>query len=125
MLKVAYGWGLRRREVRMLERGDFSSNPKAPEFGDYGVCHVRFGKAAKGGPPRRRGVLTVFGWSTEVLSEWIDDVWPTMQTAGAGLWPSDGDRSSARTASTPPSLVRPKQPACRRGSPCTACATAM
>ncbi len=89
MLKVAYGWGLRRREVRMLERSDFSSNPKAPEFGDYGVCHVRFGKAAKGGPPRRRGVLTVFGWSTEVLSEWIDDVWPTMQTAGAGLWPSE------------------------------------
>jgi integrase/recombinase XerC len=76
MLKVTYAWGLRRREVRMLERSDFSPNPKALEFGDYGVCTVRFGKAAKGGPPRRRGVLTVFGWSTEVLAEWIDDVWP-------------------------------------------------
>ena len=63
---------------------DFSPNPKAPEFGDYGVCNVRWGKAAKGGPPRRRGVLTVFGWSNEVLSEWIDDVWPTMETAGVG-----------------------------------------
>jgi len=89
MLKVTYAWGLRRREVRMLERSDFSPNPKALEFGDYGVCTVRFGKAAKGGPPRRRGVLTVFGWSTEVLAEWIDDVWPTMGTAGAGLWPSE------------------------------------
>jgi site-specific recombinase XerD len=89
MLKVTYAWGLRRREVRMLERSDFSPNPKALEFGDYGVCTVRFGKAAKGGPPRRRGVLTVFGWSTEVLAEWIDDVWPTMETAGAGLWPSE------------------------------------
>jgi site-specific recombinase XerD len=89
MLKVAYAWGLRRREVRMLEASDFSPNPKAAEFGDYGVCGVRWGKAAKGGPPRRRGVLTVFGWSTEVLSEWIEDVWPTMQTAGVGLWPSE------------------------------------
>jgi site-specific recombinase XerC len=53
------------------------------------VCQVRWGKAAKGGPPRRRGVLTVFGWSTEVLSEWIEDIWPTMESAGAGLWPSE------------------------------------
>ena len=89
MLKVAYAWGLRRREVRMLEASDFSTNPTAAEFGDYGVCQVRWGKAAKGGPPRRRGVLTVFGWSTEVLSEWIEDVWPSMETAGAGLWPSE------------------------------------
>ena len=34
-------------------RSDFAPNPKAAEFGDYGVCQVRFGKAAKGGPPRR------------------------------------------------------------------------
>jgi integrase len=89
MLKVTYAWGLRRQEVRMLEPADFSPNPMAAEFGDYGVCGVRFGKAAKGGPPRRRGVLTVFGWSPEVLSEWIEDVWPTMATAGVGLWPSE------------------------------------
>ena len=89
MLKVAYGWGLRRRELRMLEAADFGPNPKAAEFGDYGVCNVRWGKAAKGGPRRRRGVLTVFGWSTEVLSEWVDDVWPTMETARVGLWPSE------------------------------------
>ena len=67
MLKVTYAWGLRRREIRMLEVSDFGPNPMAAEFGDYGVCGVRFGKAAKGGPPRRRGVLTVFGWSTDVL----------------------------------------------------------
>jgi hypothetical protein len=53
------------------------------DFGDCGVCLVRWDKAAKGGPPHRRGVLTVFGWSTEVLAEWIEDVWPTMETAGA------------------------------------------
>lgn len=89
MLKVAYAWGLRRREIRMLETNDFGSNPSAPEFGAYGVCQVRWGKAAKGGPPRRRSVLTVFGWSTEVLTEWVEDVWPTLEPEGTGLWPSE------------------------------------
>jgi integrase len=38
--KVAYAWGLRRREVAMLELADFGSNPHAPEFGAYGVLYV-------------------------------------------------------------------------------------
>jgi len=33
LLKVAYAWGLRRREVRMLDMEDFGVNPQAPEFG--------------------------------------------------------------------------------------------
>jgi len=89
MLKVAYAWGLRRRELRMLEVCDFGPNPRAGEFGDYGVCYVRWGKAAKGSPPRRRSVLTVMGWSTEVISEWAEEVWPSLETDGAGLWPSE------------------------------------
>jgi len=90
MLKVAYGWGLRRRELVMLETPDFGTNPAAPEFGPYGVCHVRFGKAANGSGPRRRGVLSVMGWAVEVVAEWVEDVWPHAQAAGAnGLWPSE------------------------------------
>jgi len=90
MLKVAYAWGLRRRELRMLELADFGSNPKAAEFGTYGVCQVRWGKAAKGSPPRRRSVLTVMDWSPEVISEWVEDVWPHLEASdGAGLWPSE------------------------------------
>jgi len=90
MLKVAYGWGLRRRELLMLEDHDFGANPHAPEFGGFGVCQVRWGKAAKGSEPRRRGVLTVMGWSVEVIGEWVDDVWPHARQAGQrGLWPSE------------------------------------
>ncbi len=90
MLKVAYGWGLRRAEVVMLERHDFGANPKAPEFGDFGVCQVRFAKAANGSGPRRRGVLTVMGWAAEVMAEWADEIWPTARRPGAtGLWPSE------------------------------------
>jgi len=36
LFKVAYAWGLRRREVTMLETVDWSQNPAAPEFGRYG-----------------------------------------------------------------------------------------
>jgi integrase/recombinase XerC len=36
LFKVAYAYGLRRREVRMLDLADFGRNPKAAEFGEYG-----------------------------------------------------------------------------------------
>ena len=90
MLKVAYAWGLRRRELLMLEAADFAPNPKAPEFGDYGVCRVRFAKATNGSPPRRRGVLTVMDWSVEVIAEWVEEILPAWRPGShAGLWPSE------------------------------------
>jgi integrase/recombinase XerC len=88
MLKVAYAFGLRRRELLMLEACDFGRNPKAPEFADFGVCYVRWGKASRGSAPRRRSVLTVMPWSVEVLEEWVTAAWPRMRwEATAGLWP--------------------------------------
>jgi hypothetical protein len=50
-MKVAYAWGLRRRELVMLELADIGSNPKAPESGTYGVLYIRWGKASRGGGP--------------------------------------------------------------------------
>jgi site-specific recombinase XerD len=91
MLKVAYAWGLRRHELVMLERVDFSPNPHAPEFGPYGVCQVRHGKAANGSPPRRRGVLTVMAWSAGVVAEWVEEVLACWRPESAGLWPSERD----------------------------------
>ena len=90
MLKVTYAFGLRRRELLMLELHDFGPNPKAPEFGGFGACHVRWGKASRGSPPRRRSVLTVMPWSAEVLEEWVTAAWPQMRHGSAvGLWPSE------------------------------------
>ena len=60
MFKVAYSYGLRFNELRHLQTVDFSRNAHAREFGRYGVVQVRYGKAKKGSPPKRRGVLTVF-----------------------------------------------------------------
>jgi site-specific recombinase XerD len=89
--KLAYAYGLRRRELAMLDLEDFGPNPHAEEFGSHGVLYVRWGKASKGGPPRRRSVLTVFPWAVSVLREWTADYRPLFETAarGSALWPSE------------------------------------
>ena len=90
LFKVAYGYGLRRNEVRMLDVADFGRNAHAAEFGDHGVCYVRFGKAQKGSPPKRRSVLTVWPWTVEVLAEWTGAFWPQFgPRTTAALWPSE------------------------------------
>jgi site-specific recombinase XerD len=98
--KVAYGFGLRRTETTMLDLADFGPNPQAAEFGDYGLCRVRFGKASRGSPPKRRSVLTVWPWLPGVLEQWIEEARPQMPAAGdsAALWPSErGERIGTST----------------------------
>lgn len=99
LLKVIYGWGLRCREATMLDVGDFGPNPAAPELGNLGVCHVRFGKAMRGSPPRRRAVATVMPWAAEALGQYINEVRPLHGEAAGGpaLWLSErGGRISTR-----------------------------
>jgi integrase/recombinase XerC len=90
-LKTAYAFGLRRRELVMLELADFGRNPHAPEFGDLGVLYVRWGKANRGGAPKKRSVLTVFPWSVTILREWLDEHRALMPTSArsTALWPSE------------------------------------
>jgi site-specific recombinase XerD len=89
LFKVAYAWGLRRNEVRRLQRVDFSPNPKAREFGRYGVVAVRYGKAQRASAPKRRGVLTVFDWSVDVVDQWIQEGLPRFGGDGMDLFPSE------------------------------------
>ncbi len=67
---------------------DFSRNAHAGEFGRYGVVQVRYGKAKKGSPPKRRGVLTVFSWTPEVIADWLAHGQACMG-AGLDLFPSE------------------------------------
>ena len=76
LFKVIYAWGLRRREAAMLDVDDFAVNPAVPELGSRGVCHVRYGKAMKGSPPRRRAVATVMPWAAEALEQYVSEVRP-------------------------------------------------
>lgn len=99
LIKVIYGWGLRRREAAMLDVGDFGANPAAPELGGFGVCQVRFGKAMRSSPPRRRAVATVMPWAAEVLGQYVEEVRPLHGEAARGpaLWLTErGGRISPR-----------------------------
>ncbi|MFB9831561.1 tyrosine-type recombinase/integrase [Actinoallomurus acaciae] len=78
MLKTVYAYGLRRNETRMLDLPDLRRAPKMPQLGQYGALLVRYGKASKGSPPKRRTTLTVpeMDWIVDVLDHWIIEVRP-------------------------------------------------
>lgn len=58
--------GVHVRTRVQLDAVDFGRNPRGPEFGEFGVCYIRHGKAQRGSPPKRRSVLTVWKWSVDV-----------------------------------------------------------
>jgi len=83
----------------MLDVADFAPNPAAPELGSLGACHVRFGKAMRGSPPRRRAVATVMPWTAEALAQYLDDVRPrSARPSHPALWLTErGGRISPRS----------------------------
>jgi site-specific recombinase XerD len=98
LFKVTYAWGLRRREAAMLDTVDFTTNPAAPELGRFGTLAVRYGKAMRGGPPRRRQVATVMPWAAEVVAEYLAEVRPRYGRAEhPAMWLTErGERISTR-----------------------------
>jgi integrase/recombinase XerC len=87
VFKVMYAWGLRRTETAKLDLVDFGHNPAAPEFGRYGMLHVRYGKAKRGQPPRRRNVASVMGWAVEAVGDYVEHVRPQFGCpAHPALW---------------------------------------
>jgi integrase len=108
ILKTVYAYGLRRREVARLDTVDFRRNPRAAQYGTYGSVQVRYGKASKGSPPKRRTVLTVpeMDWIVNVLTEWCQEIRPLFSPGShSGLW------------------VPARRLGCRRNSTYTHCAT--
>jgi integrase/recombinase XerC len=87
VLKTIYAFGLRRTEAANLDLVDLRANPKAARFGQFGSVRVRYGKASRGGPPKRRTVLTVpeMEWVTQTLEHWLVEVRPQF---GAGTHPA-------------------------------------
>ena len=76
LFKVVYGWGLRRNETAKLDLVDWGRNPAAPEFGRFGMLHVRYGKAVRGQPPRRRNVPSVMSWAVDAVSDYVENIRP-------------------------------------------------
>ena len=104
LLKTVYAFGLRRGEACGLDLADFRHNPKVAQFGRFGGLFVRYGKASRGGPPRRRTVLAVpeMGWITEVLRHWVEEVRPCLAPGShPAVWVTERrGRITARTADT-------------------------
>lgn len=87
LFKVVYAWGLRRREAVMLDVADLHRNAQAPQFGGYGALHVRYGKASRGSPPKRRTVLSVHDWAVEALRDYVEHVRGDFEPGGhPALW---------------------------------------
>lgn len=76
LFKVIYGWGLRRTESARLDVGDWGRNPAAPQFGKFGTLKVRYGKAKRGQPPRRRNVASVMDWAVDAVIDYVDNIRP-------------------------------------------------
>ncbi|MGX1751376.1 tyrosine-type recombinase/integrase [Glutamicibacter protophormiae] len=74
IFKTAYAFGLRRNELAQLDLADLHYNPEAKQWGRYAALHVRWGKAAGGGAPRRRTVLLVpeFDWWVPGMRQWVE-----------------------------------------------------
>jgi integrase/recombinase XerD len=92
--KVCYAYGLRRRELAMLELHDFGPNPHVAGYGQFGAVIVRWAKGTAGSGPRRRTVLTVpqFEWVVALLQFWTGpggrDRFATAERS-ASMWPSE------------------------------------
>jgi integrase/recombinase XerC len=67
---------MRRTETSKLDVTDWGRNASAPEFGRYGMLHVRYGKAKRGQPPRRRNVASVMGWAVDAVAGYAENVRP-------------------------------------------------
>lgn len=87
LFKVIYAWGLRRTESARLDVVDWGCNPAAPEFGRFGMLHVRYGKAKRGQPPRRRNVASVMGWAVDAVADYVENIRPRFGCADhPALW---------------------------------------
>ncbi len=79
LFKLIYAWGLRRTEAAKLDLVDFGTNPAAPELGRYGMLAVRYGKAKRGQPPRRRSVASVMVWAVEAVADYVENIRPRFE----------------------------------------------
>lgn len=89
LLKTVYAYGLRRSESVGLDLSDLRTNPKAPDYGRIGGLFVRWAKASRGSPPKRRTVLTVpeMDWIVGVLEHYLEEVRPLFSPgAHPALW---------------------------------------
>lgn len=110
MVKTAYAFGLRRRELCFLDVVDLRPNPRIPAWGTYGAVHVRYAKSSRGSAPRRRTVLAVpeFDWVIDGLRQWVEQARPLLRPGERHeLWLTERDaRVSVKTVDKRFAVIR-------------------
>lgn len=101
-LKLAYAYGLRCTETRMLDVADFYPNPHAPAMGQVGVCRARFGKPERAGIYKPRTVVAVFDWTLPTWQEWVHEIRPYLakglpRAIADTMWPTERRTRIGRT----------------------------
>lgn len=76
VFKVMYAFGLRCTESSKLDVTDWYRSPEAPELGRFGKLEVRWGKASRGSPPKRRTVHTVMPWVVDAVEDYVVNIRP-------------------------------------------------
>jgi integrase/recombinase XerD len=117
--KIAYAYGLRRRELAMLSSTDSGPNPHVPDYRSFGAVQVRWAKGTAGSGPLRRTVLTVpkFEWVVDLLEFWLSTDgrgrFP-MSARSSDLWPSERSPRASLVRSSTRSAGSGVSPGCRR-----------
>ena len=88
MFKIGYSYGPAVQRTAPSADGGFLRQCPRRRVRRLRVVQVRYGKAKKGSPPKRRGVLTVFKWTPEVIADWLAHGQRCM-TDGLDLFPSE------------------------------------
>ena len=84
LFKVLYGWGLRRTETVEAGSGRLGAGTRRRRSSaGSGCCNVRYGKAKRGQPPRRRNVASVMGWAVEAVADYVDNIRPRFGCDGS------------------------------------------
>lgn len=90
VFKVLYAWGLRCNEACHLDAGDWYRSPQAPELGGLGKLEVRYGKASRGSPPKRRTVHSVMPWAVDVVHDYLANIRPRFGFPdNPAMWPTE------------------------------------
>lgn len=73
---IIYYYGLRVNEVSKADTTDFISNPRKPEWGNFGGIIVKHGKSTAGSPPKRRTVWTISENAVKYIKWYLENVRP-------------------------------------------------
>jgi hypothetical protein len=80
------------------------------------MLHVRYGKAVRGQPPRRRNVASVMSWAVEAVADYVEGIRPRFGCEDhPALWVTERGGRIKPARSTPGSSPTGTRSGCQPG----------